>query len=134
MNEVAKAETYEDRLYKKIREDIGALMTDEELKKLVEQAIEREFFTPRHVRRGYETIQVRSQLVEIVHELLGPKVREAADAWLAANPDRVEVALKEAMANGIASAVIRSFDGMLSSAFSQLGYNLENSIRTALQR
>jgi hypothetical protein len=133
---VQVSQDFQTRLFEKIRTDIGSLMTDDEIKKLVESAIERIFFTERVTKDGYgyQRTTQPPELVEVVKAAVEPKVKEAVQEWIAAHPDEVKRALDQALAGGLAQAVLRAFDTMLSNTMSQVQFNLQESLARALQK
>jgi len=133
LNAVVQSQDFQQRLFDKIRADIGSLMTDEELKKLVETAMDRMFFTPKEVKNDWGRIERTEapQLVQIVKELIAPRLQDAPKQWLDEHPDEVKKALDSALMGGLASATLRALDSMLSSQFAQ--FNLHHSLQNALQ-
>lgn len=133
---VTTSTDFQARLYEKIRADIGSLMTDKELKQLVATAMQKTFFEERveRDRWGSETKKRPAELVEIVRELIAPRMEKALKEWLVENDQAVKEALDKALAGGLASAVLRSFDSMLQQNFFTLQNNLQQTLGEALQR
>lgn len=133
---VQVSQDFQTRLFEKIKTDIGSLMTDNELKKLVESAIERIFFTERVTTDGYGYNKKTQppELIEVVKAAVEPKVREAVREWIDAHPEEVKKALDQALAGGLAQAVVRAFDHMLSNTMNQMQFNLQESLARALQK
>lgn len=52
-NEIETSKDFQDRVFEKIRADIGNLMTDAELKSLLHAAMSRAFFEPIVVKDRY---------------------------------------------------------------------------------
>ncbi len=52
MNDIAEQKSFEQRMISRIREDIGKLMTDDELSKIVERATEEIFFKETIIEDG----------------------------------------------------------------------------------
>lgn len=135
-NEVQSAVDFQERLFKKIRTDIGELMTDEELKKLVATAVDRTFFTPEKrlnpngsSYRNDQYIEYPPMIQQIVKELLEPGVKAAIREWLDAHSAEVKAQVDAALADGMTGAVSRAINGMLSNAF----YTLQQNLMTAMQ-
>lgn len=136
MNAVVTAKDFEERLFEKIRTDIGALMTDEQLKALVESAIERTFFQDQIVKDDYGRVSARKapKLQELMNGLLATQVKECVKEWVNEHPEEVKEALDKALQGGLTAAVSRAFEQSLSSAFQTMGYNIQQALMTALQR
>jgi hypothetical protein len=133
---VQVSQDFQTRLFEKIKTDIGSLMTDEELKKLVESAVERIWFTPEIKRDNYGREDRRDppRLQQVVTEALGPKVKEAVSEYLAAHPDVVRQELEKALQGGMSGAIIKCFDMMFQQTWWQLQNNLQETLRNALQK
>lgn len=100
MSEIAKSENFENRVINRLREDIGSLMTDEELARLVRLACDRIFFLPRKIQDGYHTRTEPSEFMAVCKELLAPKVKEAALEYIKANPQVIEEVVRKVIAEG----------------------------------
>ncbi len=135
MSNIQVSQDFQSRLYEKIRADIGSLMTDDELKALVQSAFSKTFFEDRVQRDsyGHERSRQPSELKALVRELLEPQVRAAVKDWLNEHQSEVDTALREALGDGLGKAVLRSFEGMLQNSFSSLQYNLQQTLQQALQ-
>lgn len=136
MNAIVTAKDFEERLFEKIRTDIGALMTDEQLKALVESAIERTFFQDQVERDNYGSVRTRKapKLLELMNGLLATQVRECVKEWVNEHPEEVKEALDKALQGGLTAAVGRAFEQSLTGAFQTMGYNIQQALMTALQR
>jgi hypothetical protein len=101
-NEVTTATTFQDRVLNKLRDDIGALMTDEELQRLVREAAERLFFRPTEVKDRWGAVQKHepSEFMATCKELLGPRVKEAATEYMKAHPEIIEEIVRKVVAEG----------------------------------
>ena len=110
-NSVATTKDFQERLFDKIRADIGSLMTDEDMKKLVHAAFEREFFTPRIEQEGggynRREVQKPPRIIEITKELLEPMLRKILDQWIAENHEKVFAAMQKELQDGILTAAER---------------------------
>lgn len=102
MNEIAKAATFQERVINKLRDDIGSLMTEEELQKLVKEAAERLFFRPTEVKDRWGTVTSHepAEFMKICKELLAPRVREAAAEYMKAHPEIIEEVVRKIVAEG----------------------------------
>ena len=52
-NEIATTKSFQDRMKDKIREGIGDLLTDDDLKVLIDKGIDDVFFTTRYTGESY---------------------------------------------------------------------------------
>jgi hypothetical protein len=113
-NEVAEAVDFQTRMFNKIREQMGELMTTKELKALVDKAMEKAFFEEREVTRGYNTEKVKPYFVELVQKELESQVRIQLTAYMKEHSDEVIKAIDETIAKGFYSLVKQHQDNMIS--------------------
>lgn len=126
---VSTTQDFQERLYEKIRADIGSLMTDEDVKKLLEAAMERTFFTPTTKQDGYRTYEGPPRIVDMMKELMAPTLHKALSQWMEEHPEIVKQQLEKALAGGMANAIIDAFNSRLSSSFGMLQANLMNALQ-----
>ena len=125
------AGSFEERVFQKIREDFASLMTDAEIKALVDKTIERTFFQPREEKVGYyDTKKLPPLIVELVKAQVEPVMLKAISAWLEANPDKVTAALNEALAGGLVAALGRALEIKMN----QPMWDLQNKLQGVLGR
>ena len=70
MNDLTTTKSFEERMKDRIREDIGKLMTDDELSKLVRRATNDIFFKGREVKDGYHTIEEEPLYIKLLKNSL----------------------------------------------------------------
>ena len=91
-------QSLEERITARLHEQIGDLITEDDLKAMVARGVEAALFSPRNVvatsgyRAGYQE-QRPSVVEEQVTRLLTEKMDTAVNAWLTANPEKVEAAI-----------------------------------------
>lgn len=138
-NEVQTSTQFQERLFAKIRDSIGELMTEQELKAIVEKTMQQLFFAPQtRVLNpgGYnrQTIEEPPAVQMLIKELLEPALRAQLKQWLADNPDVVQSALDKALQTGLADAVLRAINDMLANQFMNMKLGLQNALQQGLQR
>jgi hypothetical protein len=119
---VTTPQSFEDRVYQKMRENIGELMTDEEMKKLLETAITKMFFTEKRIdRRGYgysgDITVEPPEIYNLVRELVEPKLRAALREYLNEHSAEVQKAIDTALAGGLTQALATALNRMMSEPF-----------------
>lgn len=128
--EITKPQTLEQRVGERIREDIGKLMTDEDLKKMVDAVMQDVFFKPRKVDRGYHSSTEPPLVHEILKNLLEKEMHAAVSKWLLDNGSHVRQIVKEVVELGAGMAVVNA----IKSNFAGEMYNLEQSILQRFQQ
>ena len=104
--DLAKVESFEERLKQRIRDSIGELLTDEELSTMVRRSVEEIFFKPRERRNLYHTEELAPLLHEIVKGLVDKRIEGAVEAYIDDHADKVEPLIAEAIKEGIGVAVL----------------------------
>lgn len=121
--------TFQQRVFEKIRDQLGDLMTDAELKSIVDKTIDKAFFEPRVVKDGSyyseRTREIESLWVEKVKAALAPRVTAAVDQWVKDHPDLFAKAVDEAIAKGMYELVVQHFRSLTSQPLYELASALK---------
>jgi hypothetical protein len=109
-NDLATPQTFEQRVFTRMRENIGELMTDEEMRKLLDTTIERMFFTEKKIPgRNYNSDTTEPpEIYKLVRELVEPQLKKALAEYLTAHAAEVAKAIDTALAGGIVEAYSRA--------------------------
>jgi hypothetical protein len=131
MNDITKTPTFQEKLNDRIRDSFGDLLTDEDLKPLVEKAIQQAFFDPvpkRNPNGWGPTEYSEAPFVAEVRKAAEKKVAEfaqaAVDKWVAENPEAFKQAVDAALAKGIYGLVQQHFESMTRMPMQMLQNNL----------
>ncbi len=95
--QVSSTLTFEQKIHNRIRDSIGDLMSEEDLKKLVHGTFDTVFFKPRANPKytgGYGSNSHEKQFIEplsteIIRTLMRPIFEEQVNLWLAQNKEQV---------------------------------------------
>lgn len=104
---------FQQRLFEKIRADIGALMSEDDIKALVAKAFEKTFFTEtvKTVERrggyGHDTVRVPPEIVTITKELLEPTLKKALQDWLNEHEAEIVKMMRATFEDGLLESVQR---------------------------
>ena len=120
--------TFEERMKERIKDSIGELMSDEELKKLVHKSLDQVFFQSTQVKDGWHTKEVPPLLNGIIKELLTPQVREAVIEYIDKHPDEIQKAVKDALSVGMGNALLNAFNNQFQNQLIQLQSRIENTM------
>lgn len=121
--------TFQDKLAQRMREQIGELLTEEDLKKLTERAVEEMFFKPRVVVGQWNQTSTQPPwFVAEFGKLAEPVLREEMQRWLNEHPDEVRDILRQSIEKGVAGMVMSQFNVLLSSALSQFHANAAQAL------
>lgn len=130
MTNIIENKNFEEKMKDRIKESIGDLITDEELKKLLDAAMYDVFFKPSKVKvNSWETTDGPSYLQAIVKELLDKTVRSVIKDYIVNHTEEVEKTIKTVVENGIGAAMMSAFSSMFSTQF----YQFQSNVQAALQ-
>ena len=93
-NEVGPVLSFEDRMRDRLRQNIGDVMTNDDLAAIVTRGLEDTFFKPRVIKIGsgyHETTEHKPPLIqELLLEILLPQMKLAVNEWVGERPGRGE--------------------------------------------
>lgn len=129
---LALSKPLHERIYERIRDSIGDLMSDEDLKILVDKATEKAFFEPVRTTEssGYHSRDITKPpvLVEKVAELLDAPIKAAVEKYLAENQEKVAEIIATQLEGKFSQVVMRSLDEKMYTPME----NLKNELRSKL--
>lgn len=120
-NEIATNETFQQRMFEKIRDQMGDLLTDDELKKLLANAVEKAFFEQTRGSYGREEPPL---FVKLIQNSMQARIHSAVSEWMNENPELMEKAIQDVLKNGIFSAVMNVFEQRMSHPLHMFAENL----------
>ena len=134
MSAVVESKSFEDRVYEKIRTDIGSLMTDEELKKLVDKSIERMFFTERVIKSsGYGRDEIAPpRIFEAVQAAVEAKIKEQVRIYVEAHADFYAKAIDEALGKSFFTIARSYFEAQVNIAIQPSLWGIQEALKNAL--
>jgi hypothetical protein len=107
-----KTQSFEDRFMDKLREAMGAMMTEDELRKLIERGVEKFLFEPRRIpdNRGYGgTVEKPPLLQELLEKHLHDRMSAACAAYLKEDSAAVKALIEQTLQEGLAAAMVVGF-------------------------
>jgi hypothetical protein len=88
---ITSATTFQQRMYERVKESLGELLTAEEARDLVDKAIDQSLMQPRIEPQAYgRDIVHDSEFVLLVRNQVEPLVKEAIEQWIADNQEQVK--------------------------------------------
>jgi hypothetical protein len=119
--DIVPAKTFEQKMMDRIRDSIGDLMSDEDLKKICAAGVEKALFTATLKRDGWNNTREDYSIVEkAAREFLDARMRAAIEKWLAENPDAFQKAIDAAVKAGVAGCVDATINLKFGHIFSEL--------------
>lgn len=137
MSDIATNNTFAERMFERIKSQMGELMTDEELKTLLDKAVNEAFFKPgrKTVGDGYrrEEVTTEPRFVELVREQIDAQVKNYAQscvtAWFNANPNIFKECVDAAIAKGFTKVVMDQINVHMVGPLHQLSMSVDNMRR-----
>lgn len=120
MNDIVEVKSFQEKISDKIKDSIGDLITNEDLKPLIEKSIADLLTEPRKRANssGYGTVDMPPLMQEIITPILEVQIKEQVASYIAENPELLTKVIDDMIANGFIKVMI---------------YHLENKISTPLE-
>ena len=122
--------SFQEKMKERIKESIGELMSDEELKNLVDRGLEEAFFRERKLNsNSWESDKYEKPLIhEILKELLRKSVDKHVSEFIDGHSDDVMEAIKEIHSLGIGNALLNAVNKKFSTDIFNLQTNIEQRL------
>lgn len=125
MTEITTTKSFQERMFERVRDQMGDLLTDDDMKKIVDTAVNKAFFEERP-SGSYHAGPKPSVFVEMMHEELKMRVHSALDQWLKDNPEVVAKTIEKVVQDGITKAVITTLENRMSWPLQQFADQLRS--------
>lgn len=123
---ITSSQTFQERMYERVKESIGELLTKEEAKQLVDKAIQDALFTPKKITNYYGSVvgEEKSEFVKLVKEAVEPIIKNSIDNWIVEHQDQVNEIIEKVIQDGILSACYKAFQQQMRDPM----YNLQSQL------
>lgn len=131
MTDITKANTFQQRMFERIRESMGDLLSEDDLKELLERTIEKSFFEERAVpaQSYYDRDKKKQSLFqELVTEQVQPMMEKAITAWLQDNSEQVTSTIDAVLKDGILSALSQAIEYKMQTPVFNLRHEISNKL------
>jgi hypothetical protein len=131
MTELTKTDTFQQRMFERIRESMGDLLSEDDLKELLERTIEKSFFEERIVQSSsyYGNDQKKPSLFqELVTEQVQPMVEKAITVWLQVNSEQVTSTIEAVLKDGMLSALSKAIEYKMQIPVMNLRQEISNKL------
>ena len=136
MKELTENKTFEQKMMDKVKDSIGDLMSDDDLKKIVDKGMEEVFFKERMETTGsgyHSNTTSKPPLVEsMLKELMTEKVRKAVEDNIASNADAITKQIDKVIKDGINEAITSAMNAAFNNSLSQLQFNITSDLNQML--
>lgn len=128
MNTLATNQSFEERMFAQMKNQMGELLTVEELKAILERAIDKAFFSPRKDSSGYQSRDREPLFVELIRNELRPLIEVAAKQWAAENQEKVAEILQKQLGDDAAQFVANAFSTIMREPMQVFAFELQNKL------
>lgn len=110
-NKLALSQTYQEKMRDRIREAMGDLLTDKDIKIIIEKGVDDFLFKPRYRPRsnGYGNEELPPYISLWVEKFLSVRIMEAVQEWIKNNPEKFEESIKKVIQEGAGKAMMTAF-------------------------
>jgi hypothetical protein len=130
MNDIVENKSFQEKMHDRIRESIGDLITDEELKKLIDRGMEEIFFSQKVNTDtwGHITSKEPALIEDLIADLMRDKVHAEIQKWMTENKELLNETIRQVIQEGIGKAVIQVFENKFSSDLYTFQSNIEQRL------
>jgi hypothetical protein len=129
-DELAQPQSFQERMKERIRESIGELLTDEELKQMIDRTMEEIFFTSRVVDDGrWHKRTVPPLLHEIVEGLVKPRVTACVEEYVKEHAEEIARLTHAALTENLGETIVRGFARAFSSPLMNMTFEMQEAVK-----
>ena len=129
--DIEKSKTFNERMSDRVRESIGELMTDEELKLIVERTVENTFFKETIIPgSGYSSSTTKPPfLEEVIKGLLEEKVKLAVYDYVRNHDEEVVSIIEKIIQEGAGACFLKAMSNIFENNMFNFQQNIEQNIK-----
>lgn len=126
MSEIAVTKDFQQRMFERVRDQIGDLLTDEDLSRIVNESVRRAFFDSSVTIDRYGS-QVRGEppFIAMIRDLIDKQFRQHVKDWVKENDEL----LKQEVLSRLSHAFPSMLTGMIRSIVDGNTMNILNELR-----
>jgi len=127
--QIEQVKSFQEKISDKIKESIGDLITDEDLKPLVEKSIEKLLTETRKIKRtgGYSSYEdAPPLLIEIIEPLIKSQIQTQVTKYVIDHPDIFDNIFNDIIKTGFIKVMINHIDYKLQSPLMDFQQQVQN--------
>lgn len=111
-----------ERIYDRVKDQLGDMVTDDDLRPLIDRAMQDAFFTPRIKKDIYDRIVEHKPpyLVEMIGQAINARVQERVDEWFTTHPEVAAQAIEAVIAKGLLRVTIERLEAKMAEPLYQM--------------
>jgi hypothetical protein len=122
-------QSFEERMMVRIKEAIGDMITDDELKTIVAKGIDKAFFAQTVIADDYGRKKFSEPLaLKAVQEFARKKVDMVVEEWLKNNPEEMLNLVENVIKEGMAKLLIDAFNDKMNNALYQFKHEIQQMV------
>lgn len=134
-NEVALSQSFEERMRDRIKESIGELLSDEDLKIIIEKGVEDALFKRRVVYNSYgNTREIPSLVDTLTEESMKEQMEVCVRKWLEENGDMLVEHIEKRLQEEGMKFFLDAFMSMMERPMQNLTINLRREMESLMMR
>lgn len=114
------------KLVERMKQEMGDLMTPDEMRPLVARAVEEAFFTPREFKNGYHTERKPPLFVELVEKHVRDAVHAEVTREFAEHPERIAACIEGVLKQGVLKLIADAIEQKMQQPFWDLAQKLRD--------
>jgi hypothetical protein len=131
MNAIVENKSFQEKMQDRIRDSIGDLLSDEDLKKLIERGMEDVFFKGKVVQEPWG--RVTSEQLPLIHRMvkehIEPIVREEVAKYIDNNRELVVNTIKQTLEVGAGMLLVKAMNQTFQNSLMTLQGNMITDLR-----
>lgn len=129
-DEIVQQKSFQARMKERIRDSIGELLTDEELKKMIDRTMEEVFFSSREVDDGrWNKKTIPPMMHTIVEKLVSSRVEQEVKTYMEVHHGRILQLIRDALEQQLAESIINGFARVFQSPMQELAFSMEETVK-----
>lgn len=125
--DITTTKDFQTSMFERIRDQMGDLLTEEDMRRLIEQAVQKAFFEERIERKIYGSdVRHPAAFVEMVRDASKPMIQAAVDKWVAENKDKLAEKIDAIVRDGVAGVLVSHINSRFQEPLSRLSSELHS--------
>ncbi len=101
-NQITTSQTFQEKMFERIRSQMGDLLSDQDLKAIVDKALEKAFFEKTTTYNDYGTASTTEPvIITLLRKEMEDQVKKVLQQWLDDNAELVKKTIDETIAKGM---------------------------------
>lgn len=122
--ELVVLDSFEEKMRERLRESIGELLSNEDLRKLIITGVNDVFFTEHEIGNGYNKKVSPALVQSMVKEYIKPMVEEEVQNWIKEHSEEIKEEVNRMVNEGAGYHMIKGIEAFFKDSFENLGRDI----------